>query len=189
MSIITDIFFGGAEDRAAEERARGITEGAEELRGQRDLTRRDFAPGIERGDVAGEREAEFLGLRGPEAEQRAISGFTESPGQAFLRERGIRAANRAASVSGGLGGGNILEELLRQGVGFAGQFLGERKDRLASVAGRGLTQVGQQAGIGANISSRIAQLFANRGDVLGEGIENEVQARRSGLARVAGAFI
>lgn len=189
MSIIGDLFAGGAEERAAEARARGITEGTEELGRQFDLTREDFAPGIEAGDVSRERLLEFLGVRGPEAEQRAISGFTESPGQAFLRERGIRQANRAASVSGELGGGNILEELNRQGIGFAGQFLGERKDRLAGVAGQGLAQVGQQAGVGANISARIAQLFANRGEVRGEGIESQAEARRSGLARVAGAFI
>ncbi len=139
--------------------------------------------------MAGEREAEFLGLRGPEAERRAIEGFTESPGQAFLRERGIRQANRAASVSGELGGGNILEELNRQGIGFAGRFLAERKDRLANVAGRGLSAVGQQAGIGANISRNISGLLGERGKARASGILGQAAGLRRGLGQVAGAFI
>lgn len=189
MSIIKDIFFGGAEKKAGEAEAQGITEGIAESRRQFDLTRQDFAGGIEAGDVSRERLLEFLGVRGPEAEQRAIQGFTESPGQAFLRERGIRQANRAASVSGGLGGGNILEELNRQGIGFAGQFLGERKDRLAGVAGQGLAQVGQQAGIGANISGNISSLLGRRGQARASGILGRASGLRRGLGQVAGAFI
>ena len=189
MSFITDLFAGGAEKRAAAARERGITEGVEEQRRQFDVTREDFSGFRERGGLAGEREAEFLGLRGPEAEQAALEGFTESPGQAFLRERGLRAANRAASASGGLGGGNILEELQRRGTGFAQQFLGERLDRLAGVAGGGLQATTAGAGFGGQISANIASLLGRRGEAQGRGIENVAAQRRSGLARVAGAFI
>jgi len=189
MSFVTDLFTGGAEKRAAEARERGITEGIEEQRRQFDLTREDFSGFRERGGLAGEREAEFLGLRGPEAEQEAIAGFTESPGQAFLRERGLRAANRAASVSGELGGGNILEELQRRGTGFAAQFLGERKDRLSRVAGRGLQATTAGAGFGGQISANIADLLGGRGEARGAGIENVAARRRSSLTRVAQAFI
>lgn len=189
MSFITDLFTGKTDERAAAAREAGITEGIGEQRRQFDITREDFAGFRERGGVAGEREAEFLGLRGEEAERAALEGFTESPGQAFLRERGIRAANRAASVSGELGGGNILEELVRRGTGFAQQFLGERLDRLAGVAGRGLQATTAGAGFGRDISANIARLLGQRGEARGAGIENVAAQRRSGLARVAGAFI
>ena len=169
MSLIRDVFFGGAEERAGEQRAAGISEGIDEQRRQFDLTRGDFGPGIAGGDLARERLLEFLGLRGAEAEQSAISGFQESPGQAFLRERGERALLRNTSATGGLGGGNVLTELLQQGIGFAGQFLGERKDRLSRLAGQGLGAVGQQAAIGGNISARIAELLAGRGEALAGG--------------------
>lgn len=188
MSFIKDLFFGGAEEEAAAARERGITEGIGEQRRQFDVTREDFAGFRERGGLAGEREAEFLGLRGPEAERVALEGFTESPGQAFLRERGLRAANRAASVSGGLGGGNILEELQRRGIGFAGQFLGERLDRLAGVASGGLQATTAGAGFGGNISANIANLLGQRGEARGAGIENVAERRRSGISRVAGAI-
>ena len=193
MAIFTDafedLFLGGAEKKAAAAREAGITEGIEEQRRQFDLTREDLSGFRERGGLAGEREAEFLGLRGPEAEQAALAGFAESPGQAFLRERGLRAANRAASVSGELGGGNILEELVKRGTGFAAQFLGERKDRLAGVARGGLQATTAGAAFGGDISANIANLLGARGEARGGRFENVAAARRSGLARIAGAFI
>lgn len=189
MSFIKDIFFGGAEKKAGEARAAGITEGIGEQRRQFDVTREDFAGFRERGGVAGEREAEFLGLRGVEAERAALEGFTESPGQAFLRERGLRAANRAASVSGELGGGNILEELQRRGTGFAQQFLGERLDRLAGVAGRGLQATTAGAGFGGQISSNISGLLGARGEARAGGILGRASGIRRGLGQVAQAFI
>jgi len=189
MSFITDLFAGGAEDRAAQARERGITEGIGEQRRQFDLTRGDFAPGIEAGDVSRERLLELIGLRGSEAESAAIAGFQESPGQAFLRQRQERALLRNEAAVGGLGGGNVLTALQEQAAGIASTQLGERKDRLERLSTGGLRAVGQQAGIGGNISANIANLLAGRGEAQGQGIENVAAARRSGLARVAGAFI
>ena len=182
-----------ASQRSAAKRAgRSQTQAADaalaEQRRQFDLTREDFAGFRERGGLAGEREAEFLGLRGVEAEREALAGFTESPGQAFLRERGLRAANRAASVSGELGGGNILEELLQRGTGFAQQFLGERLDRLSGVAGRGLGATTSGAQIGAGISGRISQGLIGAGEAQATDILRRQQTRESGLRRIAGAF-
>ncbi len=189
MSFIKDTFFGGAERTAGRQRARGITEGIAEQRRQFDLTREDFAPGIEAGDVSRERLLEFLGLRGAEAEQAAISGFRESPGQAFLRERQERSLLRNQAAIGGLGGGNVRTALQEQAFGIASQQLGERKDRLAGLAQSGLGAVGQQAGIGSNISTNIANLLAGRGEVRGAATEASAAATRSGLAGIARAFI
>jgi len=189
MSFIKDIFFGGAEKRAGEAQAAGITEGIAEQRRQFDITREDFAGFAERGGVAGEREAEFLGLRGAEAEQAAIAGFQESPGQVFLRERQERALLRNEAAIGGLGGGNVRTALQEQAFGIASTQLGERKDRLAGVARRGLGAVGQQAGVGAGISANISNLLAGRGEAQAGGILGRASGIRGGLARVAGAFI
>ena len=188
MSIIKDVFFGGAEKKAAEAQERGITAGIEEQRRQFDITQEQFAPFVERGGLAGERQAEFLGLRGSEAEQTAIAGFTESPGQAFLRERGERALLRNQAAIGGLGGGNVRTALQEQGIGFAQQFLGERLDRLAGVARGGLSAVGQQAGFGGQISANIANLLGARGQAQAGGILGRASGIRGGLSRIAGAF-
>lgn len=189
MSIIKDVFFGGAEKKAGRAREAGITEGIEEQRRQFDLTREDFAPGIEAGDISRERLLEFLGLRGAEAEQTALTGFRESPGQAFLRERQERALLRNEAAIGGLGGGNVRTALQEQAFGIASQQLGERKSRLAGLAAGGLSAVGQQAGFGGNISANIANLLGARGEARSSGILGRASGIRRGLGQVAGAFI
>lgn len=120
---------------------------------QFDTTRQDFAPILERGNLAGEQLSAFLGLQGTEAEQAAISGFRESPGQVFLRERQERALLRNESAVGGLGGGNVRTALQEQAFGIASQQLGERKSRLAQVASLGAGATAQGAQIGSNISA------------------------------------
>ena len=188
MSFVKDLFGGGAERRAAEAQARGQTEGIEELRRQFDVTRADITPELEAGGLAREELLASLGLRGPEAEQAFISGFQESPGQVFLRERAERATLRSAAATGGLRGGNVLQELQRQAIGLSGQFLGERKERLAGVAGGGRQALGLQVGAGEAGAANIAQLLAGRGQTRASGILAQAEARRGGLGRLAGIF-
>lgn len=142
---------------SGESRRQDLNEAAilEEQTRQFDVTREDFAPILERGNLAGESLAAFLGLRGQEAEQEALAGFNESPGQVFLRERQERALVRNEAALGGLGGGNVRTALQEQAFGIASQQLGERKDRLAGVAGLGAQATAQGASIGANQSAGI----------------------------------
>ena len=116
MSFIKDAFFGGAEKKAGKAQAAGITEGIDEQRRQFDITRQDFAPSIEAGDVSREQLLELIGGRGAEAEQAAIGRFQESPGQAFLRERAERTLLRNAGATGGLGGVRIVLLVLQERV-------------------------------------------------------------------------
>ena len=155
---------------------------------QFDLTREDFAPILERGNLAGEQEAAFLGLRGAEAEQEAISGFQESPGQAFLRQRQERALLRNEAALGGLGGGNVRTALQEQAFGIASTQLGERKDRLAQVAARGAGATAQGAAIGAGISGNISRIGLGAGRDAAATTAALSEARTSGLKNIAGAF-
>ncbi len=127
---------------------------------QFDLTREDFSGFRDRGNEAGDSLAAFLGLQGQEAEQKAISGFQESPGQVFLRERQERSLLRNEAALGGLGGGNVRTALQDQAFGIASQQLGQRKDRLAGLAGVGAQATASGAAIGANISGNTANLMA-----------------------------
>jgi len=189
MSFVKDTFFGGAEARAGKKQARAAQRGIDEQQRQFDLTREDFAGIRERGELAGEQEASLLGLRGAEAEQAALSSFSESPGQRFLRERQERSLLRNQSSIGGLGGGNVRTALQEQAAGIASTQLGERKDRLAGVARGGATATAQGADIGAGISRNISQLFGDQGAARAGGILGRASGIRSGLGRVAGAFI
>lgn len=189
MGFIKDAFFGGAEKKASKRQAEGITEGIEEERRQFDLTREDFAPTIEAGDVSREQLLALTGGRGVEAEQAAISAFQESPGQKFLRERQERSLLRNQSAVGGLGGGNVLTALQEQAAGIASTQLSERKNRLAGIAGAGTGGVTSQAAIGGNTSTNIANLLGQRGATRASGITGQASGLRRGLGAVAGAFI
>lgn len=155
---------------------------------QFDLTREDFAPILERGNVAGEQLQAFLGLRGQEAEQEAIAGFEESPGQAFLRQRQERSLLRNEAALGGLGGGNVRTALQEQAFGIASTQLGERKDRLAQVASLGAGATAQGAAIGSNISGNISNIALRSGAQDAASTLALSGARQSGLANIAGAF-
>lgn len=156
-----------------------------EQKRQFDLTREDFAGFRERGEAAGIRLNEFLGLEGQEAEQAAIAGFEESPGQVFLRQRQERALTRNAAALGGLGGGNVRTALQEQAFGIASQQLGERKNRLAQVAGFGFNATQAGATIGAGISGQTSQILT--------GFEQRRAAQSAGdrqsAAAAATAFI
>lgn len=173
---------------AAKTQRRGTTASLEEQRRQFDLTREDFAGFRERGELAGEEQAAFLGLRGAEAEEAALGRFRESPGQIFLRERQERALLRNQAAIGGLGGGNVRTALQEQAFGIASQQLGERKDRLAGVArlGAGVAQTGGV--IGANISGGIAGTLQSSGNIQAQLIRDREASRQSGLRRIAGSF-
>lgn len=117
------------------------------------------------GVSAQQRQAALSGALGNEAQQQAFTSFNESPGQAFLREQGLRQVTNAASATGGLVGGNVLSELQRQGQGLAQQDFSNQFNRLgqltaqgqqaAGQAGQFLSQAGQQQG---NLAAQNAQL-------------------------------
>ncbi len=153
---------------------------------QFDITREDFAPFREGGAAAFGGLQEFLGLRGQEAEQAAISGFRESPGQVFLRERQERALLRNQAALGGLGGGNVRTALQEQAFGIASTQLGERKDRLAQVAGIGAGSTAAGAQIGAGLSGNIAQTRIGFESARRAQEQADAQARQGALTAFIG---
>lgn len=172
----------GRQQQAAADRAT-----AEQQR-QFNLTRQDFAPILERGDVAGERLNAFLGLSGQEAEQEALRGFRESPGQQFLRERQERSLLRNEAALGGLGGGNVRTALQEQAFGIASTQLGERKDRLAQVAALGAGATGQVGALGQRSAENISNIALTSGAQQAQNTLALSSARQSGLQNIAGAF-
>lgn len=189
MSIIRDVFAGGAERDAAKAQVKGINAGISTINDQQGQVRDDFRSGVETGDAARTREADFLGLNGVDAEQTANDNFNESPGQAFLRERGERSVTRNAAATGGLQGGNVLKALTKFGIGTAAQNRGEHMDRLRGVARSGDFATANQASIGSNLASSLAGLQVGKGKARATGILGSAGAIRNGIGRVAGAFV
>lgn len=188
MSAIGDLF-GGASRKAAKAQVKGINAAMDTINDQQGQVRSDFAGTVGRGESAAQQEADLLGLNGPEAQALAQSNFSESPGQAFLRERGERALLRNSAAIGGLGGGNVRKALVDHGVGVAATQQGQHMDRLAGVARRGEFANTTRAGIGSGLASNVANLQVGKGRARAQGILNANSQLMGGLSRVAGAFI
>ena len=129
----------------------------------------------EPGYRANDKQAALSGALGPEAQRQAFQNFQDSPGQAFLQEQGERALTRNAARLGGLGGGNVRQELVKFGQGLAAQDLQNQFGRLGDVATRGLSSAttmggmeGQRAGIMANLGQYEAGLQSNTGFRVGD---------------------
>lgn len=185
---VSGIFGGGeAAGEAAEAQSAAIQAAIDQIREGFGITEEEFAP-FRQAAVGGEgvtgaltRQQEFLGLRGPEAQQAAFAGFMESPGQAFLRQRGEQALVRQASALGGLGGGNVRQALQEQGIGVAAQQQTELQNRLAQLTGQGLQATGQLGQLRGQMGTDVAGLLTGQGQARASGILGEQQAG-AGLA-------
>ena len=87
------------------------------------------------------------GALGPDAQAEAFQAFEESPGVAFLRERGLRGVDRRAAAGGGLGSGRRLEALTQFSQGLALQDLVRQTGVLGGVEARERDLLGQRLGL------------------------------------------
>lgn len=149
-----------------------------------------LTPFSEPGAAAFNRQAALSGALGTEAQRTAFDEFTASPGQEFLQEQGQRALLRGSSAIGGLGGGNVRRELLRQGIGFAQQDFGNQFGRLNVLSQIGAGAAGQQAGLFGQQAGTAAQLRAGQAGItsgLGQAGAGIVErAAGSGAAAILG---
>ena len=157
----------------AAEAARELVQGREFARGQLDAGQQQalnlinqqtqagvnqLNPFAQAGQGATGLAAALLGASGPEAQSQALANFQQSPGQQFLQEQEERAILRNAAATGGLRGGNVLDELGRRAQGRAQLSFNDRIAQLQGLSGQGLQAAGQigqlrgqQAGQGSGI--------------------------------------
>jgi hypothetical protein len=160
-----------------------------EQKRQFDITQRQAEPFRQAGLQALEQQQALLGLGGPEAQQAAMQAFQESPGQAFLRQRGEQAILRGASATGGLGGARVQEALQQQGIGFAQQDLQNQLARLAGIAGQGQAVTQNIAGLGAQQAARIGQFQMQAGQAQAGGILGAAAPGARLMGQVGGALL
>jgi len=146
------------------------------LQGSLGILNQVASPGISALNL----QAQQSGALGPQQQQQAFTNFQSSPGQQFLRDQGEQALVRNASAVGGLGGGRVLQELQRQGIGVAAQDFSNQFNRLGQVASPGINALGQGAG---NVFNTGGALGAARGRA-GEQIANSVGGTTSALAQL-----
>lgn len=103
-----------------------------------------------------ENQAALAGLRGNEAQAGAFDNFQSSPGQQFLLDQSEKALTRNASATGGLSGGNLLQELQRNAIGLAAQDFGNSFQRGQQVLGSQQGAAGNAAGLISSAGNNLA---------------------------------
>lgn len=171
---------------AAGVQAQASQAGIEEQRRQFDISQEQAAPFREAGVGALGQQQALLGLSGQEAQQTAIAGLEESPGQRFIRDRQERALLRNASATGGLGGGNVLTALQQQAAGFAQQDIQNQFGRLGQLSGQGQAATANIAQLGGQTAGNISNLLGQQGAARASGILAPAQANAAVTGQVLG---
>lgn len=152
--------------------------------------------GQARGDIqAGQaglgQQAALAGLRGAGAQEAAFGQFQASPGQQFLQEQAERAVTRQAAATGGLGGGNVLQELQRQAVGLAQQDFENQFQRGQQVIGsqqlgaQNLANLSAQGGqLGADLVSGATSQLGEQRFAAGQQLSTQAQQQANNLANL-----
>lgn len=133
-----------------------------------------YDPYLEYGESAAQQEAALSGALGPEAQQKAIDAFIESPGQKYLRERQEQALLRSSAATGGLGGGRVLTALQEQAMGIAATQQQQHLQNLGTIAGRGAGLVGERGSLLAGFTGQETN------------VQQQAAAARAGLSERLG---
>jgi len=195
-AITASVVVGAISSRNQAKAARGAASAQEaasqagitEQRRQFDISQEQAAPFREAGLGALEQQQALLGLSGSEAQQQALTAFQESPGQAFLRQRGEQSILRQASATGGLGGARVQEALQQQGIGFAQQDLQNQLARLSGITGQGQVATQNVAQLGAQQASNIGNLLSAGGQAQAGGILGAGAAQSQFIGQAGGAL-
>jgi len=135
-----------------------------------------YEPYTQAGIGAYNQQAALSGALGPEAQQSAYAAYQQSPGVAFAQQEAERAILRNASALGGLGGGNVRDELSRRAVGTYMQDFQNQFGRLGDVSAQGYNAAsqaagmrGMQAGSEQTLGMTAAQIPMNVGSAIAQG--------------------
>ena len=130
------------------------------LRGDYATAQQFQAPYREYGQEAAQRQAALTGALGPEAQQQAFAEYQASPALGYLQEQSERALMRNAAAMGGLGGGNVRQDLTKLTADLYGQDFQNQFNRLGDIATRGYGAAGTSAGLGQNMATSASNLGA-----------------------------
>lgn len=200
-----------AQKNAAETSANVSRDQIAEERRQYDTTRADFAPYRAIGYGAVGKLASMYGVAPANADGSPIAGgvagaaglgyqgdggFTASPGYAFTRDEGIKAAERSAAARGMLASGGTMKAIARYASGLASTDYNNYANRIAALAGVGQSATGSTAqageaavsGIGA-ANQNIANAATTAGNARASSYANTGSAINSGVNNLASLYL
>lgn len=122
-----------------------------------------LAPFIEGGKASFGSQQALLGLSGPEAETKALSGLEQSPTFQALVAQGEEGILQNASATGGLRGGNIQEALARFRPEVLSQLLNDRFSKLSEITRLGQASATGEAAAGQNMANQVSASLGNIG--------------------------
>lgn len=140
-----------------------LTSGTEKAQGYYGQAADLYDPYVTQGNQASTMFSNALGLNGAGGTQAAQGAFQAGPGYQFAVDQGLEAAKRA---SGGVYSGNLLDELVKRGQGYANQEYGGWLNRLQGLGAQGLQATGAQAGVlqgQGGLEQGLGQNLANYG--------------------------
>ncbi len=140
---------------------------------------------IPQGQQANSLQAAYSGAMGAPAQQQAFANFTASPGQEWLRQQAEQGTLRNAAAIGGLGGGNVRQELQRQAMGLAQQDFQNQFNNLGTVADRGY----QSSNALANYGTQLNGAKAGYAYGAGQDIANNRAATTSALSDLYSGYV
>ena len=192
MSSVTDVLdpgdlFGG-QAAAAGSRAQVQSSRAamEELRRQFDIQQGALTPFRELALPGLTQASALAGVSGPEAQQQFFNSLQPNPGQEFREQEGERGILRNASVTGGLGGGNVLRDLQQFGVNSGRAQVENQFNRLSGLAGTAQTATGQLGQAGHRFATGVGEQLTNQSNAIASGLAGQQQAKSSAIGTAAG---
>lgn len=181
-------FQGRAAGETADLQRKASQESIDELRRQFDLQQGRLDPFFRQSEGAINLLSQFSGAQGADAQQAAFANLQDSPGARFRREQAQKSVIRDASVTGGLGGGNVLRQSQQAGISSAQQELNDELNRLSSIAGIAQTTGGQLGQAGQQFASQFANQLNAGAALQGQNILGQQQNKAGLLSSAAGLF-
>ena len=180
-----------SQEDAAETTAQGTESSLDLLRNQALKNEENLGPFIKGSAPAYELQQALSGALGPEAQEEAYANYSESPGVAFMRERGLRGIDRNAAARGDLVGGNTDKARIKFSQGMAEQDFNNYFNRLGAITGTGLSAANALAGVQSASATGQAQLTqqgaydqANIGMERGRTLASGLEGFASGVGEI-----
>ena len=189
LSTLHDMIGGPAQDAgdaaafAAEQKRKFLEQQWMELQGMQ-------GPFINQGQQAFGLYGQFAGMQGPEAQQAALANFQMTPGAQFGLEQQLKGIGQNAAATGGIFGGNRLQQETAARTQGYQTDLGNYLERLRTQAGLGQQAAGALGGVGTISGQGIAGAIMGGGDAAANAALAGSQAQAgvaSGVGSILGA--
>lgn len=145
-SLLSGLFQGGAQRRAAREQARAAQQA---LAAQQQA----LSPYMEAGRGALSQMQTLMGMGSPEEQAAAIGAIEQGPEMASMIAQGENAMLQNAAATGGLRGGNLQGALAQFRPQVLNQLINQRMSQLGGIAGMGQSSAAALGQAGANAAT------------------------------------